>query len=124
MTESSGEVTRAPKTFLPLTAPVFHVLASLADGDKHGYAIMKEVKGRTDGEVRLGAGTLYGIVRRLLVAGLISETEDRPGVELDDSRRRYYRLEPLGRAVAKAEVARLERMLMIARSKKLLTGPG
>ena len=76
---------------------------ALADGDKHGYAIMKEAAERTDGEVGLSAGTLYGIVKRLLAAGMITESADRPASALDDSRRRYYHLEPFGLAVAQAE---------------------
>lgn len=115
-----SEAAKDPSTHLPLTAPVFHVLMALADGDKHGYAVMKEVKERTGGEVRLSAGTLYGIVKRLLAAGMISESEKRPASELDDSRRRYYHLEPYGLKVAKAEAERLERLISIARSKNLL----
>ena len=105
--------------FLPLTPAMFHVLLALADGEKHGYAILKEVAQRTAGKVRLSAGTLYGMIHRLLEEGLILETDGRPG-PLDDERRRYYRLTELGRGVARAEAGRLEEMLAMARAKRLL----
>jgi DNA-binding PadR family transcriptional regulator len=107
-----------PTAFLPLSPPVFHVLVSLADGDRHGYAIIKEVAERTDGEQRMGAGTLYAILKRLLDDGLIAEVQ---GVraEADDQRRRYYRLTPRGRRIARAEVDRLERDVASARSSRL-----
>jgi len=104
---------------LPLTPAVFHVLLALADGDKHGYAIMKEVDRRTDGKVRLSAGTLYGIVARLLNEGMISETERRPAPELDDERRRYYQLTRFGREVATAEAERMESAIALAHAKNL-----
>ncbi len=104
---------------LPLTPAVFHVLLALADGDKHGYAIMKEVDRRTDGKVTLSAGTLYGIVARLLNEGMISETERRPAPELDDERRRYYQLTRFGREVATAEAERMESAIALAHAKNL-----
>ena len=112
--------TRDPATLLPLTPAMLHVLLALADGDRHGYAIIKDVEARTDGKVRLGAGTLYGLIRRLLADGLIGESRRRPPAAEDDERRRYYRLSPFGRRVLVAEVERLEETVAIARSKDLL----
>ncbi len=98
----------------PLTSPLFHVLLSLADDDRHGYAIMKDVEDRTDGAVRLSTGTLYGIIKRLLADGWIAEARGRRSD--DDERRRYYRLTPEGREAALVETARLERALTHARA--------
>lgn len=103
-----------------LTPAMFNVLIALADGDKHGYAILKEVAGHTAGEVQLSTGTLYGIIRRLLEEGLVIEVTGRPGVPDDDQRRRYYRLTADGRAVAVEEARRMEKLLARARSKRLL----
>lgn len=103
----------------PLTAAMFNVLITLADGDKHGYAILKEVEEQTAGEVQLSTGTLYGIIKRLLVEGLIVESRHRPA-EDDDQRRRYYRLTEDGRKVAIAEATRMEKLLLRARGKRLL----
>lgn len=108
---------------LPLTPAMFHVLLALADGEKHGYAIIKEVRRRTDGEVRLSAGTLYAVVKRLLADGWIVESDERPDPALDDERRRYYRLSDYGRRVAIAEARRLEQVLGMARDKLLLARP-
>ena len=105
--------------YLPMTPAMFHVLLALADGEKHGYAILKEVSSRTGGKVRLSAGTLYGIIHRLLGEGLITESDERPDPALDDERRRYYRLSEFGRRAARAEAGRLEEMLAMARAKKL-----
>jgi DNA-binding PadR family transcriptional regulator len=110
---------RAVDHFLPLTAPMLHTLLALADGDKHGYAIIKEIARRTGDKVRLGAGTLYTLIKRALGDGLIAESDERPDPALDDERRRYYRLTALGRSVAEAEVARLEALVELARAKKL-----
>lgn len=112
--------TRSVEPMLPMTPAMFHVLVALADGDKHGYAIMKEVTRLTDGAVSLSAGTLYGILRRLESEGLVVEKEERPAPELDDERRRYYHLTEFGRRVARAEAERLEDMVELARSKKLM----
>jgi DNA-binding PadR family transcriptional regulator len=112
---------REAEAYLPLTSAEFHFLLSLADGDKHAYAIMKDVSRRTEGRVRLSAGTLYGLVRRFVSEGMIVESVERPAAALDDERRRYYRLTEFGRAVAAAEAARMEGMLALARSKRLLT---
>src|SRR3954464_13736724 len=103
----------------PLTAAMFNVLLSLADGEKHGYAILKEVEEQTAGEVQLSTGTLYGIIKRLLTEGLVAELRSRP-LEGDDQRRRYYRLTDEGRRVAIAEAQRMEKLLARARSKRLI----
>ena len=101
---------------------VLHVLLALADGDKHGYAIIKEVRRRTEGTVELGASSLYVVLKRLVADQIVIETEDRPDPALDDERRRYYRLTPFGRAVALAELRRLESIVLQARAKKLVPG--
>lgn len=113
---------RTIDSYLPLTPALFHVLLALADGEKHGYVISKEIARRTNDEVRLSTGTLYGIIKRLLDDDLIEESAERPDFSLDDQRRRYYRLTKLGRAVAEAEAERLERVLALARAKHVL-GP-
>lgn len=110
----------SPAPHLPLSSAMFHILVALADGDKHGYAIMKDVAQRTEGQVRLSAGTLYGIIGRLLGEGMIAEARQRPAPSLDDERRRYYHLTEFGREVAVAEAERMETMLELARSKRLL----
>ena len=110
------------ESYLPLTPAVFHVLLALADGEKHGYVISKEIARRTNNEVRLSAGTLYGIIKRLLEDGFIEESDERPDFSLDDQRRRYYRLTRQGVALAEAEAERMERVLAMARAKHVL-GP-
>ena len=112
--------TRRPEEFLPLTPAMFHILLALADKERHGYHIMREVDERTNGNVKLGPGTLYGSIKRMMADGLIEELEERPDPELDDERRRYYRLTDLGFRVASAEAQRLEQMVRSARAKKLL----
>src|SRR5512135_2952815 len=109
--------TRAPADFLPLSPQKFHILLSLADRDRHGYAIMQEVEARTAGGIRLGPGTLYGAVKRMRSAGLIAEADAPAG---EDPRRRSYALTPLGRAVAVAEAARMAALVDAARGKRLL----
>ncbi|MBN1814352.1 MAG: helix-turn-helix transcriptional regulator [Anaerolineae bacterium] len=111
---------RSPQDLLPLTPAVFHVLLALADGEKHGYAIMQEVAMLTDGKIRLGPGTLYGSIKRLLAGGLIEESDERPDPELDDERRRYYRLTGFGQRVVTAEAERLLQLVRQAKLKKLL----
>jgi DNA-binding PadR family transcriptional regulator len=110
-------VRRDPSPFLPLTPAAFHVLLALADGAKHGYLILKDVEERTGGDVRLSTGTLYGLIKRFLDDELIVELVPLAD---DDERRRPYRLTPLGRDVAAAEAARLERMVSAARAVRLL----
>jgi DNA-binding PadR family transcriptional regulator len=117
-----SEEERDPRDLLPLTPAVLHILLSLAEEERHGYGIMREVEDRTGGEVRLGPGTLYGSIKRMLGDGLIEESDERPDPELDDSRRRYYRITDFGREVAGVEAARLERLVISARDKKLLRG--
>jgi len=105
---------RDPQSLLPLTPAMFHVLVALADGETHGYAIMKEVERLTNGSVHLSTGTLYGIIKRLLSDGLIHEA-----AAAHDARRRSYDLTAFGRDVARAEAARLEQTLAMARRKHL-----
>ncbi len=107
-------------SYPPLTPAVFHILISLADGEKHGYGIMKNVETQTRGQIKMGPGTMYGSIKRMLAAGLIEETEERPDPELDDERRRYYRLTAVGRKVAVAETERLSQVLKIARQKHIM----
>ena len=111
---------RAPESFLPLAPATFDILLALADGELHGYAIMKSVVARSAGAVQLGPGTLYGALKRLLEAGLVEEAGERADPERDDERRRYYRLTSLGVSVARAEARRLEAMVRAARGKKLI----
>jgi len=107
----------------PLTPAMFHVLLALVDEEMHGYAILKEVERRTAGKVRLSAGTLYGIIKRLHGEGWISESNNRPAAKLDDERRRYYRLTDQGRSIAIAEARRLQELVAMARNKKLFAKP-
>lgn len=104
----------------PLTPAVFHVLLALAGGERHGYAIMQEVAQSTDGQIKMGPGTLYGTIKRLLAAQLITETDERPDPHLDDERRRYYRLTGVGEEVVRAEARRYADIVTIARGKKLI----
>src|SRR5579884_1267202 len=116
-------VGRDPESLLPLTPAVFHILLALVDGERHGYGIMQEVAHRTDGKARMGPGTLYGSIKRMLADGLIEESGERPDPALDDERRRYYRLTNLGQRVLRAEVERLEQVVRLAREKQVLSGP-
>jgi DNA-binding PadR family transcriptional regulator len=104
---------------LPLNHAEFHVMLALADEERHGYAIMQHVKELTEGAFRLGPGTLYTSIKRLVAGGMIEESEQRPDPEMDDQRRRYYRLTKLGRRILAAEIQRLERILRHARSKRV-----
>lgn len=113
---------RPPEDLLPLTPAVFHILLALADGEKHGYAIMQEVTAITNGAMKMGPGTLYGSIKRMLEAGLIDECDERPDPALDDERRRYYRLTAFGEQVARAESKRLAALLQAATMKKLIGG--
>jgi DNA-binding PadR family transcriptional regulator len=105
--------------FLPLPASVMHIVVALADGDKHGYAIMRDIAELSAGAVRMGSGTLYGSIKRMLEQGLIEEADERPDPALDDQRRRYYRLTDLGRRVGAAEHGRLSSLVNAGRSRQL-----
>jgi DNA-binding PadR family transcriptional regulator len=111
---------RRPEDLLPLTPAVFHILLALADGEKHGYAIMQEVATITQGEIKMGPGTLYGTIKRMLEAELIEESGERPDPALDDERRRYYQLTDFGGRVASAEARRLAALLGVAQAKRLM----
>ncbi len=111
--------TLKPEELLPLTPTVFHILLALADAERHGYAIMSDVAAQTGGQLRMGPGTLYGSIKRMMAAGLIEEADERPAPDLDDERRRYYRLTPFGRTAAAAESRRLAKLLSVARGKGL-----
>jgi DNA-binding PadR family transcriptional regulator len=115
-------VTTTPESLLPLPPATFHILVALADEDRHGYAIMQDVTARTGGGLKLGAGTLYRSIQRMLEQGLVVEVSARPAPELDDERRRYYRITPFGRTVAKAEARRLAQMLKLARASGFAPG--
>ena len=119
-----AEVARGPDSFLPLTPAVFHILLALADGEKHGYAVMQEVEEMTEGKVQMGPGTLYGSIKRMLAAGLIEESDDRPDPTLDDERRRYYRQTGLGRKVLRLETERMAELMALARGKHIWAGIG
>jgi len=107
----------------PLTPAVYHILLALVDGDKHGYGIMKDVETQTSGRLKLGPGTLYGTIKRLLAAGLIAEIDERPDPTLGDERRRYYHLTTLGQQLAVQENQRLTQAVNVARQKRLLDNP-
>jgi len=115
-------VTTEADALLPLPAATFHILVALADEDRHGYAIMQEVTARTGGELKLSAGTLYRSIQRMLEQGLLTEVSARPAPELDDERRRYYRITAFGRSVARAEARRLAQMLKLARASGFAPG--
>jgi DNA-binding PadR family transcriptional regulator len=104
-----------PSSLLPLPSAAFHILIALAEGDRHGYAIMQDVVAGTGGRLKLNPGTLYTTIKRLLDQGLVIELDERPDPEEDDERRRYYRLTAIGRDVAKAEAERLQQALAFAR---------
>jgi len=104
-----------PASLLPLPPATFHILLSLAEEDRHGYAIIQNVAVRTNGELKLSAGTLYRSIQRMLEQGLIVEPRERPAPEADDERRRYYRITPYGTAVARAEARRLTQLVRLAR---------
>jgi len=108
----------------PLLPAVFHIMLALADGERHGYGIKREVEFRTGGAMSLGPGTLYGTLRRMLAEGLIEECDERPDPDSQDVRRRYYRLTESGRSLAAAEAHRLENLVRVARAKDILITPG
>ena len=104
----------------PLTPAVFHILLALSAEERHGYGIIKDVFARTNGKLRLGAGTLYGSIKRMSEAGLLEESDQRPDAEHDDERRRYYRLTKRGRDAAQLEARRLEQLVFDARERRVL----
>jgi len=108
---------------LPLPPAWYHLLLALIAGERHGYALMQDVREESGGRVRLGPGTLYGALKRLLEIGLVVESGRRPDPLLDDERRRYYRLTPKGRRVLSAEAARHLQLVELARAKQVLSRP-
>lgn len=111
---------KPPQTFLPLKSNWLHILLSLVEGEQHGYGIMQDVLERSDGKVRLWPATLYGSLKRLIQEGLIGESSERPAPELDDARRRYYKLTPLGRRVLDLESERLRGLVRALQAKRKL----
>jgi DNA-binding PadR family transcriptional regulator len=114
----------ASKDLLPLTPPVFHILLALADEERHGYGIMQDVAWQTNNALQLGPGTLYGCLKRMLSAGLVEESDERPDAAMDDDRRRYYRMTALGRRVVRAEAERLAGAVTAAKARRLLKETG
>jgi DNA-binding PadR family transcriptional regulator len=104
-----------------LTPPVFQILLALAERERHGYGIMQAVARQAEDSPRMGPGTLYGCLKRMLAGGLVEESDERPDPALDDQRRRYYRLTERGHRVARAEAQRMERMVKAARACRVLT---
>jgi len=115
--------TSSPQELLPLTPPVFHILVALSDEERHGYGIMLDVARQTNDALQLGPGTLYGCLKRMLAAGMVEESDVRPDPELDDERRRYYRMTPLGRRVVRAETQRLAGAVSAAKARHLFDRP-
>lgn len=113
-----------PESFLPLSQPVFHILLAVADRQRHGYAILKEIARATGGRVKTSTGTLYAAIKRLLEDELIEESEERPPEALDDDRRRYYRITELGRRVVDLEAERMDDLASLARSKLAVADGG
>jgi DNA-binding PadR family transcriptional regulator len=106
--------TPVPSELTPLSPALFHILLSLGLGERHGYALKREISHRTEGKLKLGPGVLYGSINKMLELGLIEESDDRPDPHLDDERRRYYRITPFGRKVAQAEAARMRGLAQLA----------
>jgi DNA-binding PadR family transcriptional regulator len=111
-----------PQSLLPLTPPVFHILLALAEEERHGYGIMQDVAWQTNDALQLGPGTLYGCLKRMLAAGLVEESDERPDPAMDDERRRYYRMTALGRRVVRAEAERLAGAVTAAKARRLFAG--
>lgn len=111
-----------PEDLLPLPSATFHILMAVAEDDRHGYAIIQDVSTRTAGALKLSPGTLYRSIQRMLEQGLLEETVERPAAELDDERRRYYRITAFGRQVAKAEARRLAQLVRLARESGFAPG--
>lgn len=99
---------------IPLSPAMFHILLSLGEGERHGYALKREIAKRTNGKLKLGPGVLYGSINKMLELGLIEESDERPDAHLDDERRRYYRITSFGRQVARAEAARMRQLAEMA----------
>jgi DNA-binding PadR family transcriptional regulator len=118
----SAQAPSNSRPLLPLTPAVFHILLALLDQERHGYGIMLEVERTTTGELKMGPGTLYGSLKRMLVAGLVEESDTRPDPQLDDERRRYYRLTSLGRQTLTAETERLSHLVRVAQTKGITVG--
>ena len=114
------EISPMPDNLLPMTPAMFNILLALADSEKHGYAIMLEVEANTEGAVKMGPGTLYGSIKRMLASGLIEESDERPDPALDDERRRYYRLTGMGQKAMTAEAERMARQVSAARLKHIM----
>ena len=112
-----------PADFLPLTPAVLHILLALADGERHGYAIAQAIEALTEGMVRMGPGTLYGSIGRMVAGGLIEESPRPRGRAIDDDRRRFYRMTSFGRRVLESEIERLARVVALARTKNVLRRP-
>jgi DNA-binding PadR family transcriptional regulator len=112
---SSREL-KPPSALLPLSPSFFHILLSLGEGERHGYALKREISQRTHGELKLGPGMLYGSINKMLELGLIEESADRPDPHLDDERRRYYRITNYGRKVVQAEAARMRELAQLAKA--------
>jgi len=112
-----------PQQVLPLTLPVFHMLLALSEGERHGYALKREILKRTGGKMNLGSGALYGSINKMLELELIEESEERPDPHLDDERRRYYRITPFGLRVAQAEALRLRDLVNLAEERLQLPDP-
>jgi len=119
-----SETASDPKAPSTLTPAAFHIMLVLAGGENHGYAIMREVRENTQGKMRLGPGSLYGTIKRMLADGWIEESDERPDPQMDDERRRYYRLTGIGRKLVQTEAERLEQLVKVARGKKLLPNSG
>ena len=114
------DFTEGPESLLPLTPAVLHILLALADGERHGYGIMQEVAAQSDGAMRMGPGTLYGSLKRMLAGGLVEELAERPDPQQEDVRRRYYRLTELGQRVLRAELNRLAHVMQLPAARKVL----
>jgi DNA-binding PadR family transcriptional regulator len=115
-----NSTSRQAEEMLPLTPAVLHILLALVDGERHGYGIMQEVTKRAGGQVKMGPGTLYGSIKRMLADGVIEEAGERPDPALDDERRRYYRLTSLGLRVMRAELLRLQQIVRLAQAKQVM----
>lgn len=108
-----------PRSYLPLTGPVFQILLAIAGGERHGYGILLEIERRSDGAVKMGTGTLYTAIKRMLASGLIEQSKSRPHPSEDDERRTYYQLTTLGAQVVRAEAARMDSLVGLAREKRV-----